>query len=191
MISSVCVFCGSRNGLDPAYRKGVEELARALAKAGLTFVYGGGDIGLMGAGADAAVAAGGIARGIIPDRLLEREVGHRGISELVVTRDMFDRKARMIAESDAFVIMPGGLGTLDELFEVLTLRQLGYHDKPIVVVDLHGYWQPLLAAMEQVVEHGFADASIRELYCTVGSVEEALARLRDGPAASAGRLPDA
>lgn len=180
MISSVCVFCGSRNGRDPAYRNGMEALARALAKAGLTLVYGGGDIGLMGAGADAAVAAGGTVRGIIPERLLEREVGHRGISELVVTRTMFDRKAQMIAESDAFVIMPGGLGTLDEIFEVLTLRQLGYHDKPIIVVDLAGYWQPLLAMIERVVDQGFADASIRDLYCTVDSVEGVMERLGAG-----------
>ena len=114
-------------------------LASSWARHGLRLIYGGGHVGLMGAVADAAMAAGGEVVGLIPTRLLEREVGHRAITELVVTRDMFERKQQMIDRADAFVILPGGLGTLDELLEVVTLRQLGYHAKPIVVVNLDGY----------------------------------------------------
>ena len=123
-------------------------------------VYGGGNVGLMGVVADAAMAAGGTVRGLIPERLLKREVGHPGISELIVTENMFDRKDRMIAESDAFAILPGGLGTLDELFEVLTLRQLGYHGKPIVLINVDGFWDPLNALIRRVVEHEFADTDV-------------------------------
>jgi uncharacterized protein (TIGR00730 family) len=147
------------------------------AAAGIKVIYGGGRIGLMGATADATMAAGGEVVGLIPARLLEREVGHPEITELIVTRDMFDRKDQMIARADGFVVLPGGLGTLDELLEVLTLRQLGYHGKPIVLVNLAGFWDPLINLVDQVIGYGFAAPSAADLYRTVTSVEEVLPAL--------------
>jgi len=127
--------------------------------------------------ADAAIAEGGKVTGLIPSRLLEREVGHRAITELIVTKDMFERKQQMIDRADAFVILPGGLGTLDELLEVVTLRQLGYHAKPIVLVNLGGYWDPLAALVDRVIEQKFADPSARTLYRMVDTIEEVLPAL--------------
>ena len=177
MIKSLCVFCGSQHGSDRRYRLAATRLGEIAAGAGVKVIYGGGRVGLMGAVADAAMAAGGEVVGLIPARLLEREVGHRAITELIVARDMFDRKDQMIARADGFVVLPGGLGTLDELLEVVTLRQLGYHAKPIVVVDVAGYWEPLVALVDRVVEHGFAAPNARSLYQVVGSVDEVLPAL--------------
>jgi uncharacterized protein (TIGR00730 family) len=123
------------------------------------------------------MAAGGEVVGFIPARLLEREVGHRAITELVVTEGMFDRKQKMIAGADAFVVLPGGLGTLDELLEVVTLKQLGYHEKPIVLVNLDGYWDPFVALVERIIEREFAAPDARRLFQVVESIEEALPAL--------------
>lgn len=177
MIDSVCVFCGSRFGNDAVYQDVATRLAEQCAASDIEIVYGGGDVGLMGVVADTAIPLGGRVTGFIPERLLEREVGHRGITELVVTNDMFDRKAQMIARSDAFVVLPGGLGTLDELLEVLTLRQLGYHAKPIVIVDTGGYWKPFLDTVERIVGHGFADPGTGDLFTTVTRAEDVLPTL--------------
>ena len=177
MIQSVCVFCGSREGGDPRYLEAASRFGALAGEAGLEVIYGGGRIGLMGAAADAALGAGGRVTGLIPIRLLRREVAHDGISELIVTDGMFDRKAEMIARSDAFVILPGGLGTLDELLEVITLRQLGYHEKPILLVDVGGYWAPFVELVEHVVARAFAGPTAAELFEVVGDVEAALARL--------------
>jgi uncharacterized protein (TIGR00730 family) len=177
MTKSLCVFCGSQHGSDRRFRAAATRLGELAASAGLKLIYGGGRVGLMGAVADAAMAAGGEVVGLIPARLLEREVGHRAITELVVARDMFDRKDQMIARADAFVVLPGGLGTLDELLEVVTLRQLGYHGKPIVLVNLAGYWDPLIALVDQVITHGFAAPNVRALYRAVDSVDEVLPAL--------------
>jgi uncharacterized protein (TIGR00730 family) len=177
MVESVCVFCGSRYGVGSAYREAAEAFGAAVGRAGVRLIYGGGHVGLMGAAADAAMAAGGEVVGLIPERLLEREVGHRSITELVVTATMFDRKARMITDAAGFVILPGGLGTLDELLEVITLKQLGYHAKPIVIVDLDGYWRSFTLLVEQVVAQGFAGADAAELYQVVASVDAALEAL--------------
>lgn len=185
MVTSICIFCGSRYGTDPRFRAAATRLGELAGAAGLRVIYGGGQVGLMGAAADAAMAAGGEVVGLIPARLLEREVGHRAITELVVAQDMFDRKDQMIARSDAFVILPGGLGTLDELLEVLTLRQLDYHGKPIVVVNIGGYWDPLIALIDRIVEHGFAAPSARTLYRIVSSVEQVLPVLGIGEPARA------
>ena len=136
MTISICVFCGSRYGAEPRFRTAATRFGTLAGAAGARLIYGGGHVGLMGAVADAAMAAGGEVVGLIPTRLLELEVGHRTISELVVTSDMCERKQQMISRADAFVTLPGGLGTLDELLEVVTLRQLGYHDKPIVMLNL-------------------------------------------------------
>jgi uncharacterized protein (TIGR00730 family) len=177
MPSSVCVFCGSQYGSDPAYRRVAARLGETLGAAGTTVIYGGGHVGLMGAVADAAIAAGGEVIGLIPARLLEREVGHRAITHLITTKDMFERKQQMIDRADAFVILPGGLGTLDELLEVITLRQLGYHDKPIVLVNLGGYWDPFIALVDQVVQHNFALPSARTLYRVVDTLDQVLPAL--------------
>lgn len=160
---SVCVFCGSRFGRDPVFEKDARDLGRMIGQRGWRLVYGGGDVGLMGVIADEVMAAGGTVLGIIPELLVEREVRKDDITELVVSRGMFDRKERMIAELDAYVTMPGGLGTIDELFEVLTLKQLGYHASPILLLDRNGYWQSTMAMIGHVVDNGFADPSALEL----------------------------
>ena len=161
---SVCVFCGSRFGNDPGFEEDARELGRLMARQGWRLVYGGGDVGLMGTIADAVMESGGSVLGIIPERLMQREVGKQDISELVISRGMFDRKERMIAESNAFVAMPGGLGTIDELFEVLTLRQLGYHDSPICLLDRGGYWTSTLDMIAHVIDCGFAESSANGLF---------------------------
>ncbi|HSA80804.1 MAG TPA: TIGR00730 family Rossman fold protein [Geminicoccaceae bacterium] len=177
MAISICVFCGSRYGADPRFRAAATRLGDLMGRTQSRLIYGGGHVGLMGAVADAAIAAGGEVVGLIPARLLEREVGHRAITELIVTKDMFERKQQMIDRADAFVILPGGLGSLDELLEVVTLRQLGYHGKPIVVVNLGGYWDPLIGLVDRVVEQKFAEPSARTLYRMVDGVEEVLPAL--------------
>jgi len=186
MTISICVFCGSRYGAEPRFRAAATRFGELAGAAGAKLIYGGGHVGLMGAVADAAMAAGGEVVGLIPTRLLEREVGHRAITELVVTADMCERKQQMINRADAFVTLPGGLGTLDELLEVVTLRQLGYHDKPIVILNLAGYWDPLLALVERVIEQRFAARSAQALFHMVAAVEDVLPALGVGqPAAPA------
>jgi len=180
MAISICVFCGSRYGADSRFRAAAARLGELAGRARVGLIYGGGHVGLMGAVADAAIAEGGKVTGLIPSRLLEREVGHRAITELIVTKDMFERKQQMIDRADAFVILPGGLGTLDELLEVVTLRQLGYHAKPIVLVNLGGYWDPLAALVDRVIEQKFADPSARTLYRMVDTIEEVLPALGVG-----------
>jgi uncharacterized protein (TIGR00730 family) len=185
-VRSVAVFCGSRVGADPAYGEAAAELGRGLAAAGIALIYGGGRIGLMGVVADAALAAGGRVHGIIPDFLQRREVAHAGATRMEFTSSMHARKARMFELADAFVVMPGGLGTFDETIEVVTWRQLGLHDKPILVCDVAGWAQPLLGAVEAAVRDGFADASALDLYETVPDVAALLERLKDLP----GGLPE-
>lgn len=171
---SVCVFCGARYGARDSYAAAAIELGRGLAARGWRLVYGGGDVGLMGTVADAALAGGGEVLGIIPRRLMEREIGKREVDHLAVTATMAERKERMIEASDAFVVLPGGLGTLDELLEVMTLRQLGFIDKPIVLVDIDGYWQGFMRLFEQVVGEAFAELDATSLVEVAGSVEGAL-----------------
>jgi uncharacterized protein (TIGR00730 family) len=174
---SVGVFCGSRLGNDPAHRDAAVALGEAIARRGWRLVYGGGDVGLMGVTARSAQAAGAAVLGIIPRRLLEREVGRVDLSELRITATMFERKEQLIEAADAFVALPGGLGTLDEILDAMTLRQLGYHTKPILLVDLGGYWRPCLALFDQFVAAGFADAAAARLPELVPDVATAVARL--------------
>lgn len=174
---AVCVFCGARAGGDPRFLAIARRAGTALARAGATVVYGGGSVGMMGALADAALAAGGRVIGVIPSVLMAREVGHRGLTTLEVVADMQVRKQRMIALSDAFLTLPGGLGTLDELFEVLTLRQLGEHDRPIVAVSDGGYFDALAASLRGFVAHGLAAAKDVDALELVPTVEAALGRL--------------
>jgi uncharacterized protein (TIGR00730 family) len=155
-VRRVCVYCGSSGAVDDRYREAASELGRSLAAAGIGLVFGGGRIGLMGLVADAALAAGGHVIGVIPAALRDRELAHQGVSELVIVGNMHERKRMMTEKADAFAVLPGGIGTLDETFESLTWRQLGLHDKPIFLVDVAGYWQPLAELLDHIVGHGFA-----------------------------------
>lgn len=177
----VCVFCGSRFGRLEAFEAVATALGHALGRNGWRLVYGGGDVGLMGTIARASLAAGAEVLGIIPQRLLDREVGKRDLTELQITPSMFARKERMMEVSDAFVVLPGGFGTIDELLDAVTLRQLGYHDKPILLLDLDGFWQPAMALFRHVVEAGFAEPAaleLVELHPDVPAVTARLARLQ-------------
>ncbi len=174
---SVAVFCGSRFGHSPAFRAACHALGTALAQAGHRLVYGGGRVGLMGVLADAAIAAGGDVLGIIPTFLQRREVAHPGPMELVLTDTMHDRKERMFDAADALLMMPGGLGTFDETIEITTWRQLGLHEKPILVVDVEGWAQPYLAMIDAAIAQGFAAPTVRTLFEVVPTVQAALERL--------------
>jgi uncharacterized protein (TIGR00730 family) len=180
-VKRVCVYCGSSGRVDEIYRAAATRLGVVLAKAGLDVVYGGGRVGLMGLLADAALASGGHVTGIIPSHLHDREVGHTGLSELLVVGTMHERKRRMFELADAFVVLPGGLGTLDETIEVITWKQLGLHDKPIVLVDVAGYWTPLFELFEHVVTSGFAPRRSFALYRVVPRVEDVPAALATAP----------
>lgn len=185
-IKSVAVFCGSRVGFDPAFAEAMRLLGRGLAEAGIRLVYGGGRIGLMGILADATVAAGGEVAGVIPDFLQRAEVAHPGLTELVVTDTMHSRKMRMSQLADAFLTMPGGLGTLDETIEIITWRQLKLHDKPILICDVNGSARPLLAALGAAIAMGFARPDARDLYEPIEGVAAVLARLTGLPATLSG-----
>ncbi|OWU82962.1 decarboxylase [Oceanicola sp. 22II-s10i] len=177
-IPSVCVFCGSRAGARPEYARDAEALGIALAGAGWRLVYGAGDVGLMGLVARAAQKAGGDTFGVIPVHLMNREVGKRDLTSFVVTETMHERKKVMFMNCEAIVMLPGGAGSLDEFFEVLTWRQLGLHDKPIILLDTAGYWQPLAAMLQHVVDEGFADASILPMVGTAADVPALMDQLR-------------
>ncbi|SNX67651.1 hypothetical protein SAMN05878503_101288 [Cereibacter ovatus] len=177
-LRSVCVFCGARAGLQPAYARDARSLGRLIAVEGWRLVYGAGDVGLMGEVARAALAEGGLTMGVIPTHLLIREQGRRDLAQLVVTEDMHERKKVMFMNSDAIVVLPGGAGSLDEFFEVLTWRQIGLHEKPIFLLNTDGYWQPLIALMDNVIEHGFAETALRDYFVAVPDVETLATRLR-------------
>jgi uncharacterized protein (TIGR00730 family) len=172
--SSICVFCGARFGTDPAAREVAEQLGELLAREAIALVYGGGGVGLMGLVANAALKAGGRAVGIIPRFLLQREAGHPALSETVVVETMHERKLEMFERSDAFVVLPGGIGTLEEFFEVLSWRTLGLHSKPIVIIDQGGYWQPLAALLRGVVEGGFAERTHLDHVAFVSDLKDVL-----------------
>ena len=177
MSYSVCVFCGSRPGDNPEYMAAATELGAGLAASGMRLVYGAGDVGLMGAVARAAQDAGGDTFGVIPTHLLEREVGKTDLTRFVVTENMHERKKVMFMNCDAIVTLPGGPGSLDELFEVLTWRQLGLHDKPVFLLNTEGYWTKLIELLDHIVASGFADASFLEFLDVVESPAELLTRL--------------
>lgn len=181
LVNRICVYCGSSGRVDEIYRAAATRLGVIFATAGIELVYGGGRVGLMGLMADATLASGGRVTGIIPLHLHDREVGHTGLSELLVVDNMHDRKRRMFDLADAFAVLPGGLGTLDETIEVLTWKQLGLHDKPIVIIDIAGYWTPLLELVEHAVASGFASRSALQLYRVVSRVEDLLPALAASP----------
>jgi uncharacterized protein (TIGR00730 family) len=172
-ITAVCVYCGARAPQTPAHLHAATRLGELLAVNHITLVYGGARIGMMGVLADSALKKGGKVIGIIPEQLQQSEVGHSGVSALHVVPNMHTRKQMMFDKSDAFVVLAGGIGTLDELFEMLTWKQLKIHTKPIILVDTEGYWQPLLALLEHIIESGYASPAIRELYTVVADVEGA------------------
>lgn len=174
---SVCVYCGARPGADPAYMSAATELGTALADAGLRLVYGAGDVGIMGAVARSAQAAGGQTFGVIPAHLIAWEVGKRDLTTFVVTETMHERKKVMFMNADAVVVLPGGAGSLDELFEVLTWRQLKLHHKPIYLLDVAGYWQPLIALIDHVIAQGFAEKTLRDFYEVLPDVPALMERL--------------
>lgn len=187
---SLCVYCGARTGTTPAYAAAARELGRLIGERGWRLVYGGGNVGLMGLVADAALAAGAPVLGIIPDSLMRREVGHPGLTELQVVTTMHERKQRMAEQADAFVALPGGIGTLEELFEVWTWRHLGYHDKPVALLDTQGHWQPLLAFMRATQAAGFVDADQMAMLQTHGEPAALMTALTQALDARDGR-PDA
>ncbi len=172
--TTVCVFCGSRDGANPAYLAAATALGSAVAGRGWGLVFGGGRVGLMGAVADAALAAGGQVTGVIPDALWRREVGHTGLSELLVVGSMHERKQAMADRADAFIALPGGFGTFEEFFEVLTWAQLGFHAKPCILLDVEGFWDPLAMMVDRATEEGFIPRANRDLMLTAPSVEDAL-----------------
>lgn len=158
---SVCVFCGARSGLRPEYTTAATQTGQVIASEGWRLVYGAGDIGLMGEVARAAQTAGGDTLGVMPTHLVKREIAKRDLGQLILTETMHERKKVMFMNCDAIVMLPGGGGSLDEFFEVLTWRQLGLHSKPILLLDVAGYWQPLLRLLDHVIGEGFADTSMR------------------------------
>lgn len=162
-MKSVCVFCGSSKGVDPAYLEAARTLGESVAKRDLTLVYGGGHVGLMGVVADAALGVGGEVVGVMPRALVDREISHEGLTELHVVGSMHERKALMSELSDGFIALPGGTGTLEEFFEVLTWAQLGEHRKPCGLLNAGGYYDPLLALFEHMVEKGFLSEERRAI----------------------------
>ncbi len=176
---SICVYCGARPGTDPAYKAAGLDLGTAIAENGWRLVYGAGDVGIMGAVAKAAAEGGAATLGVIPTHLLAAEAP-RGVfdGDRVITETMHERKKVMFMNADAVAVLPGGAGSLDEFFEVLTWAQLGLHAKPIYLVDIQGYWQPLVALLDHVVAQGFADPSVKALVQVTPSVEALVTGLR-------------
>jgi uncharacterized protein (TIGR00730 family) len=174
---TVCVYCGSRGGQRSSYEAAAAEVGRLIAERGWQLVYGGGKAGLMGVVADAALAAGARVVGVIPQSLMQRERGHAGLHELHVVETMHQRKEMMAQRADAFLALPGGIGTFEELFEVWTWRQLGYHDKPVGLLNVEGYYDALLSFLDQTVAEGFVYAPQRELLHVSTDAADALSRL--------------
>lgn len=184
---SICVYCGSSGRVDDRYKNSAHSLGDGLGRRGLQLVYGGGRVGLMGIVADATLAAGGRAVGIIPEHLQTAEVEHPGLTEVHVVDSMHTRKRMMVERSDAFVVLPGGLGTLDETFEILTWRQLRLHDKPVVLINIDNYWTPLLAAIEHMIGERFVQEKHRDLFRVVDCIEDVFDVLALAPPP---KLPD-
>lgn len=162
-LRSVCVYCGSNFNGDPELRTAIKQLAEYLVAQNIRLIYGGGSVGVMGVLADDVLALGGLVTGVIPQFLMDKEVGHRGVTEMIITENMHQRKQKMADLSDGFVILPGGFGTLEEFFEVLTWLQLGLHHKPIGVLNVNGFYDPLFDQLEMMVKHRFLKSANRDL----------------------------
>jgi len=168
--TSICVFCGARTGKNSVYADAAAAMGAMIAARGARLVYGAGDVGLMGITARSAMAAGADCLGVIPVHLLGQEVGKRDLTQFIITEDMHERKKVMFMNSDVIAVLPGGAGSLDEFFEVLTWAQIGLHKKPIYLIDINGYWGPLVALIDHIIAQGFADASLRGLFHVVADV---------------------
>ena len=177
-MKAVCVYCGSSNGARPIYAEAAKAFGRALVQNNLSLVYGGGRVGLMGLIADEVLAAGGRAVGVIPELLVAKEVGHTDLTELHVVPDMHERKKMMADLSDAFVAMPGGVGTFEEFFEVYTWAQLGYHRKPVGVLNIGGFYDPLMALLDHTVREGFMRQAYLDMLQIDGDPVALIARLK-------------
>ena len=189
-MKSICVYCGSNAGSKPAYTERAIALGDRIAKEGLQLVYGGGNVGLMGIVADAVLAAGGEVVGVIPEQLVNWEVAHKGVTRLEVVANMHERKKRMFDLSDAFVALPGGFGTLDEMFEMLTWRQLGLGRKPCAFLDVEGFWQPLMAMLDTMVRERFLHPEQRQDMWHGGDIDALFAWMRDYRPAQADKWLD-
>ena len=174
---SLCVYCGSRMGTEPVYAAAADQVGLLTGRAGWQLVYGGGKVGLMGITADAALAAGGTVFGVIPQNLLDKEVGHTGLTELRVVATMHERKTLMFARADAFVALAGGIGTFEELFEIWTWYQLGVHSKPFGLLNTGGYYDPLITMLDRMVSQGFLSPAVRALLHVGTDAQELLGRL--------------
>jgi uncharacterized protein (TIGR00730 family) len=180
-VKSVAVYCSASANIDEEYLNQGKILAKHIVKHGMRLVYGGGHVGLMGAVADGVMAEGGEVFGVTTKHLDQYEVGHQGVTELKIVDDMHARKNMMFEEADGFIIMPGGFGTLEELFEVLTWKQIGLHDKPIVLVNINGFWDPLKKLMKSIVDKKFASSGDDEIYHFVDDIEKAVSQLVEMP----------
>jgi uncharacterized protein (TIGR00730 family) len=178
-INAVCVYCGSSPGTDPVFVETAQKFGKILAESGVRLIYGGGSIGLMGAIAEAVRDYGGEATGIIPEFMTRREQPRRLAQELIVTRDMHERKRTMFERADAFVALPGGIGTLEEVVEQLTWAQLGRHKKPILFANINGYWNPLLALIAHMRDLEFMPGALRVNFLVADRVEDILPMLRE------------
>ena len=185
---ALCVYCGSSNNVAARHLEAAAELGRLAAGRGIGIVFGGGRVGLMGALADGALDAGGRVTGVIPQHLQDQEVGHNGVNEMIVVDSMHARKRRMFEISDAFCALPGGLGTLDETFEIVTWKQLGLHDRPVVLVNVDGFWDPLLALLAHQLEAGYIRPRHAGLYRVVERIESVFDAIEAPP--SPRRPPD-
>ena len=174
---TICVFCASSAGANPAYRRAAEEFGAAVANEGRRLVYGGGKVGLMGVVADSVLQAGGTAIGVIPQHLLDREIGHQNLTELRVVRSMHERKQQMSDLADAFVLLPGGIGSLEEFFEIWTWGQLGLHQKPYGILNVAGYFDSLLAFLDHAVQERFVREEYRGLVVVAADSVDLLAKL--------------
>lgn len=181
IIKSLCVYCGSSGNVDEDFKAAAKIMGEAMATAGIRLVYGGGHVGLMGIVADAVMNAGGEAIGIIPEHISKREVQHKGLTELHVVDSMHTRKQMMVDKSDAFLILPGGIGTLDEMCEIMTWRQLGIHDKPIVIANIKGYWTPFLTMIDHIITQGFMRSGDSRLMTVVDSLDKVIPALYAAP----------
>ena len=180
-IRTVCVYCGSSSRVSDVYKDAAREVGHMIAREGWGLVYGGGRVGLMGITADSALEKGAPVIGIIPEHIQKREVQHVGLTELHVVDSMHIRKQMMVDRSDAFIVLAGGLGTLDELFELLTWKQLGLHDKPIVILNVNGYWTQMLAAIGHIAHEGFMRPEDQNLFVAVEDVADVAQALKTAP----------
>ncbi|WP_282608003.1 TIGR00730 family Rossman fold protein [Pelagibius sp. Alg239-R121] len=182
-ISALCIYCGASQNVDPRHLEKAGELGRVTAEKSIDLVYGGGHSGMMGAAADGALSAGGRVIGIIPEHLRAREAAHTGVTEMVVVDSMHVRKQMMFERADAFCILPGGLGTLDETFEIITWKQLGLHDKPVILLNLFGFWEPLLEMVQRQIDGGYLHEDPAYLFSLADDIEGVFTAIASAAAA--------